>query len=251
MGQSMGQAASPDSATTYNNGVAAQKKKDADAMAAQTANYNNQFGQFNQTPGYVPIQQDKYETEAGVEPAGFRGNTDINGNLLSQYTADPANAGAMSKELSAEALGAGPSKWATSALGQQGFEETQARGAAGSQAQTANSNAEAQLMRLGGLGGGARTSLARSGARDALMAGQNIGAQGVLARYGINQTDAQRKQGLLDTGAKAEQGAQTANIGMLAGNNAQRQAFDQNRYNQQMSAWAAMKSADAIRAAGG
>ncbi len=243
------QSAGPDP-NVYNNGVAAQKAKDDAAAAAQTANYTAQMDKAANSPGYVPIMQDPYEVQAGVTPPGFQGIVDPKtGQLLSNYTADPENAGVLSKQLATEAQSTGPTQWATAALGQQAAEEKAARGSAGSQAQTANDQANAQLMRLGGEGGGARTSLARSGARDALMAGQNVGQQGILARYGIGQTDAQLKQQLAQTGATAEQNAQLQNIGSLEGNTQAQSAFNQNRYNQQMNAWAALQQANATRSA--
>ena len=85
--------------------------------------------------------------------------------------------GAASQKLQQEALSTGPSDWAKNALAKQQFEEGQAAGSAGLQQQSAQSGAESNLMRLGGLSGGARTSLARSGAKDLLNAKQGVAGQ--------------------------------------------------------------------------
>ena len=202
-------------------------------------------------PGYEALEQTEAEKRAGVVPPGWEGLRDIKtGQLLDQYRINPFT-GAASQRLQAEALGTGPSQWAQLALGRQAQEEAQARQNAGLQQQTAQSQAQSNLARFGGLGGGARTSLARSGARDALMASQGVGAQGQQARSGIQETDAQRRQQLLGQTADVERGADIANLGSSKEDLAARAAFNANRYNQQMASWGAKQSADATRAAGG
>lgn len=200
-------------------------------------------------PGYIGQETNQFERQAGVNPPGYEGLRDrTTGKLLDQYKINPF-AGEASQKLRQEALSTGPSDFAKGQLGQQGFEEGQARNAAGLQQQTAQSNAQSQLARMGGLGGGARTSLARSGARDALMAGQNVGAQGVLARYGINNQDMQRRQTLLGQNADVERASDLQNLNTTTGDIQNRGLFDSNRYNQQMQAWAAKQSGDATIAA--
>lgn len=201
-------------------------------------------------PGYEAFEQNQFEKQAGVTPPGYEGARNIKtGQLLDAFKAD-AFRGEASKRLRDEALSTGPSQWAKTALGKQSFEESQARGNVGLQQQQAQSSAMANLARTGGLGGGARTSLARSGARDALMAQQGVANQGILARYGINQTDTERRQQLLGQTSEAERAADTANIATMKQELQNRAVFDANRYNQQMQAWGAKQSADATRAAG-
>lgn len=222
--------------------------------AKQLADAQNQVKTLNDLytnrPGYVSLTQTDAEKNAGVMPPGFEGTRDSRtGQLLDQYKIDPFS-GQASQKLYQEAMGTGPSEWAKSALGQQGFEEQQARGNAALQGQQAQSQAQSQLARLGGLGGGARTSLARSGARDQLMAAQGVGAQGIESRYGINQQDMQRRQGLLGTSADVERQAQLQNLGTTMQDVTGRAAFDANRYNQQMQAYGAKEQARATEYAG-
>jgi hypothetical protein len=212
-------------------------------QAAQAAN-------ASKGPGYEALTQSDQEKAAGILPPGYNGMTDTKtGQLLDQYKINPF-AGEASQRLRQEALSTGPSAWANNALKKQGFEESGARSAAALQQQQGQSNAMSQLMRQGGLGGGARTSLARSGARDALMASQGVGSQGILQRYGINDTDTKRRQELLGQNADVERQADLQNINTASGELKNRATFDANRYNQQMGAWAAKQSADATRAAG-
>jgi hypothetical protein len=202
-------------------------------------------------PGYEALEQNAFEKQAGVTPPGYEGTRNAQtGELLDQYKINPIT-GEFTSSLANEARSVGPSKWAKAALGQQGYEESQARANAGLQQQQANSSAMANLSRMGGLGGGARTSLARSGARDLLMAKQGVANQGILARYGINNQDLQRKQELTGQLADVERQAQVANVQTLKDELKNRAIFDANRYNEQMRAWGAKQTADATRAAGG
>lgn len=202
-------------------------------------------------PGYEALIQSDAEKKAGVMPPGWKGMSDVGtGELLDRYKINPF-AGEASQKLRTQALSTGPSDYANSLLDKQKFEESQARGTVGLQTQQANSNAMSNLARTGGLGGGARTSLARSSARDALMANQNVGAQGALQRYGINSDDMKQRQDLLGKTADVERQGDLQNIQQSTTDLGARAQFDANRYNQQMSAWAAKQSADATRAAGG
>lgn len=230
---------------------ATNKKKLSD-LTSSNADLTRQVqeNQYN-GPGYQATAQGTQEKAAGVLPPGFRGITDQKtGQLLDMYKINPFE-GAASQKLEQEALGTGPSDWAKNALEAEKADEAQQRGAAGLQAQTANSQAMDTLARVGGLGGGARTSLARSSARDALNSAQNVGAAGAARRYGITDTDTQRRQELLGQTADVERQADVANIGAMTGDLQNQAVYNANRYNQQMQAWAAKQSADATRAAGG
>jgi hypothetical protein len=232
--------------------AAAERKAREDQMRVEAARKEREKLEetYASNPGLREFEQSAAEKKAGVKPASFEGLRDIRtGELRKEFKADPFT-GEASQRLKGEALGTGPSQWAKAALGRQKFEEGQLRDRGQLQAQTAQSQAQSQLARMGGLGGGARTSLARSGARDQLMAAQKAAAQGIQSRFGINEQDAQRRQELLGQTADVERAAQMANIGSMKEELGAKAEFDANRYNQQMSAWASKQSADAQRAAG-
>lgn len=200
--------------------------------------------------GYTGLTTSKYEREAGVTPPGFEGfrNRDTR-ELLSEFKINPFT-GEASQKLRAEALGTGPSELANLQLQRQGAEEAKMRSNIGLKSQAEQSNAMSNLMRTGGLGGGARTSLARSGMRDALMAKQGVASDGVMSRFGINESDMQRRQQLLGQTADVERQADMANIDTLKGDVQRRTEFDGNRYKELMGAWGAEQTANATRAAG-
>lgn len=200
--------------------------------------------------GYIGQEQNKYEQKAGVSVPGFEGFRDREtGELLSQFKFDPY-ASDMTRQLRDEATSQGPSRWAQSALQQQQYQQAQGLGRAQLEQQKAQSSAQSQLMRQGGLGGGARTSLARSGMRDALMAAQGVRAQGAERRFDITDADLRRKQELTGTLADVERQGQLQNIGMLEKDVGRRSEFDKTRYTEQMKAWGAEQQAAAQRAAG-
>lgn len=200
--------------------------------------------------GYIGQEQNKYERKAGVSVPGFEGFRDREtGELLSQFKFDPY-ASDMTKQLREEAMSEGPSKWAQSALQQQQYQQAHGLGQAQLEQQKAQAAAQAQLMRQGGLGGGARTSLARSGMRDAIMAAQGVRAQGAERRFDITDADLRRKQELTGTLADVERQGQLQNIGMLEKDVGRRAEFDKTRYTEQMKAWGAEQQAAAQRAAG-
>ena len=206
---------------------------------------------YGANKGRRTYEQSAAEEKAGVQAQDYEGMRDIRtGELLDQYRVDPFK-GDASKRMRDEALGSGPSEWAKAALQRQQFEQGQGADKAGLQQQTAQSAAQAQLARQGGIGSGARTSLARSGARDALMAQQQNAAQGIQQRFGINETDTKRRQDLLAGTADIERQAQLKNMESLQGDVTNLAKFQGNRYNAQMKAWADEQSANATREAGG
>jgi hypothetical protein len=124
-----------------------------------------------------------------------------------------------------------------------------AKGQSMQQQGQAQAQAQAQLSRFGGLGGGARTSLARSGARDAFMGQQQLAREALGQRMGIGAQDIARKEDLLKGFQGAENQSQNMNINQMTGDITRRGAFDANRYNQQMAAYGAAQTAAAQRAA--
>lgn len=231
------------SATPPPGSAAAQRQsvqQAQDAWAAQQA----------KLPGMVMPPQSQFEVDAGVNPSGYQGVVDpTTGKLLDQYSINPFQ-GEASQRLRDNALSTGPTEWGQQALKQQGLEQNLAMGKVGLQGQQAQDQARAGLQQFGGLGSGARTSLARSGMRDQLAGAQNVGSQGALARYGIGQQDAQTKQALLGGTADVERAGQGQNLQTMLQNLGGQNAYNANRYNQQMGAWGAAKTADATRAAG-
>lgn len=127
--------------------------------------------------------------------------------------------------ITSEGLSEGPTQAAqrqlqAQALDQQrGFDDLR-RGQAGAQASAQNA-----LASQGGLSGGARERLARSGARNQLLGAQQLRGQGAQARAGILSQDEQAKRGLL---GQAQAGAvQAGQFGQANRQfEAQRRQFD-------------------------
>lgn len=244
----MGDVVDPTTGKKTDPFTAIKNKQDFEKMKADYGTMPVGRGELGYTgPGYQSYEQSPYEKAAGVRPPGFRGLTDIGtGELLDRYKVNPF-AGEASQKLKSEALGQGPSPWALMALQQQKMEESQARGSAGLQAQTAQAQGQSQLARSGGIGSGARTSLARSGMRDQLLAQQGISQQGAMARYGINTTDQQRRQQLLGQTADVERAGDVNTQQQYLNDLAAKAKFESNRYNQQMTAYGAAQTAEATR----
>lgn len=95
------------------------------------------------------------------------------------------------------ALSQGPSAWAQMAEQKQRMEEGQQRSDAAAQGASAQAQARSQLAMRGGLSGGARQRLAMQGARDMAAQGQQVGAQGQLARANIGLQDEQTRNQML------------------------------------------------------
>ena len=227
-----------------------QNRDSANIAEREVQGVLEQQRQQQDRPGIVIQRQTASEKKAGVDAPYYEGVRDASGNLIDQYKTDPYS-GEATQKLKEEAFSTGESPWAKMQGEKQAFEETQARGQSTKQAAQAQAMAQAQMMRQGGMGGGSRALLASRGAKDLLMANQAVSGQGTAQRLGIQQQDQARKQGLMGDFAQAEAGAQASNIGQMKSDVERRALFEGNRYNQQMSAWAAKQSADATRAAGG
>ena len=188
------------------------------------------------------------EDRSGIlrpEYASLRGE---DGALKEEFKLDPYKSGMMQK-LKAEAEGTGLSPWAQMQMDKQGLEEQNQLGAAQKSQQQALAQAQANMMRLGGMGGGARERMAGMGARDLMMANQGVARQGMMDRMGIQSGDLKRKQDLTGQLAKGELAAQEANLQSLTGDVRGQGDFDMGRYQEQMRAWAAEKGAQAQQAA--
>jgi len=197
-----------------------------------------------------PDDRTPYEKAAGVNPPTFLSTTDPTGNLKDQFKLDPYSGEAL-QALKSQAFAQGDSPWAQMQKTQQQLEQQGASDTATKRAMQASSGALSNLARTGGATGGAAALMARQGARDALGAQQDISRQGVMQRLGINQQDLDRKNSLLGKFGDMENQANQTNINQASNSMTLQNAFNTNRYNQQMAAWGAKETANGMRSSGG
>jgi len=124
------------------------------------------------------------------------------------------------------------------------------------QAQTAQAQAQQmdQLAMRGGVNSGAASLLAQDGMRQSLQNQQNVFGQGLQA----NLADEQNRLNSLNSLGQAElntaqfnQNVDQYNIQNTLGDISQERAFDSNVFDQNMNAWASIKTADAAPSGGG
>lgn len=190
------------------------------------------------------------------------------GKLHQQYQAniaglDPASWEAYQKYRTEGLREAGAlSPWAKLQMEKQAAEQAQARDQAARQAMTAQSQAMSQLAMRGGLGGGARTSLAKGLGRDLLTQRQATARQGIMERLGISSEDERSRQQALQSlaGTEADIGKynkqleaqQTQfNLQNLLRDVEGRRAYEMGTYSEQMKKWAAERQAQATERSGG
>lgn len=161
-----------------------------------------------------------------------------------------------------QALGTGPSPWATMMLEKQGLEEQGQKGAAAAQAQSGMAAARSALGMRGGLSAGARERIALQGSRNLLSGRQQVSGAGALNRLGIGAQDQQNKTSMLGNLMNSE-----ADIGKfntnLQGKNSEfnimrsleekraKDSQDLQVYQEQMKKWAADRQATATENSGG
>lgn len=185
------------------------------------------------------------ELQAGITPPGYESYRNAAGTgLKDQFKYDPNQSGAFAAQKN-RAMSNAPSAWANIQTQQQQLEQQNQMDQAAKQNQQGQSMAAASLARVGGLGGGARTRMAMQGAKDLMLQKQAVGRQGMADRLGIASQDETTRQGLLKSVADTELAGQEKNLGLLTGDVTNKAQFDANRYNQQMQAWGANKSANA------
>jgi hypothetical protein len=157
------------------------------------------------------------------------------------------------------------SAWLDMMKGKQGLEEQNALQSASQGANTAAAQQANSLAQRGGLSSGSRERMAKSAARDALMAQQNARRQGMVDRTNLDIQNDQTQLGLTkDLVGYDQQNAQLAgqnrdystnvndkNISRTFDEQAQQRQFDMEQYKSKMQAWGAEKTADAQRAAAG
>lgn len=201
----------------------------------------------------------------------WQGNANPDGTLNPNFELSPwqqvnADTGALDlyKQTAQRAAGV-DSPYAKLALERQQLEQAASADQAGQGAANTMLQAASRLAQSGGVSGGARERLARQGAQAGFIQRQGVERQGALDRLGIRTQDEQnRMAGLQSLQGMQNQQAdiqfknqqQAANIGQFNVGARQKEQeakrlFDVNRYNEQMRAWAAGKSADAQRSAAG
>lgn len=229
---------------------AAEAQRDAAQISA--ADKERQLKEMvNRGPGYRAVEQSAQERKAGVTAPGFEGLRDVKtGELLSQYKSDPY-AGEALQKLKAQAFAEGASPWAQMQMQKQALEQSQAKDQAAQAQAQGIAQAQANLMRQGGLSSGARTRMAMMGAKDLARSQQDVARQGIQQRLGIEEQDINRKTDLLKKFGDAESAASEANIGRTTGDISRGTEFDMNRYKEQMAAYGAQQTAAAQRAAAG
>ncbi len=156
-----------------------------------------------------------------------------------------------------EAMRMGPSRWAKLANQDQKFQASNARQAGINQVASRNNQAMENLGASGGLSSGARERIATEGAKNYLSMGQDVArqARGNSLQIGINDEQNRISQLSQVPGMEMDQarmwtGARDKDIQNTLGENERKNQYNQNVYNQKMSAWAANKTADAQLASG-
>lgn len=201
----------------------------------------------------------------------FQGIANADGTLSQNFELSPwqkvtADTGALDLYKQTALRGAGvDSPYAKLALERQQLEQATAADRAGAGSANSMLQAASRLAQSGGVSGGARERLARQGAQSGFIQRQGVERQGSLDRLGIRSQDEQNRMTGLQTlqGLQNQQAdiqfknqQQEANIGQFNVQSRQKEQeakrlFDANRYNEQMRAWAAGKSADAQAGAAG
>ncbi len=220
-------------------------------------------GLFGSDPGPVDYSMAGAPGAPSYSP-GFDPNTmsmagDVN-DRLNKIVADPR---ALNK-FRGEALRMNPSSWARLQYDKQFADESNMKDRARGESAAATAGAESQLAARGGLSSGARERIARKGASDTLAMTQDVGRTGNMNRMQIDINDEQNRiqqlsqlpgmeNNLFQQNMQKEnlwEQARRSDIGNVTAENARRQSFNQNLYQQQMSAWAAQQQARATENSG-
>jgi hypothetical protein len=163
-----------------------------------------------------------------------------------------------------DALRSRPSAWAGMMNKLQYANEAGAKDRAVDQSRAGVRTGEADLASKGGLSSGARERLARGGAKDLLAVGQDVSRQGNLNRMQVGIQDEQNRvqelsqlpgmeNNLLQTNLQKEgmyDQAKQQDLARAIAENDKRNQYNQNLYNQKMSAWAADRQAYATENSG-
>lgn len=189
-------------------------------------------------------------------------NISANGNLLGGYKtasqqSEMYGRGSAASALKDRAMSTGDSPWLQLQMQKQGIEEDALRGRAAQESMGAGAAAQSALAMRGGMGSGSRERIARDMGRNLNMARQGVAQQGMLGRVGLRTQDDASKLSAL-TGLTGEEGIlgrfnaqqrqqnEQFNMGTKLSDVQGRNAFNENRYGQQMGAWGAGRTADAM-----
>lgn len=244
----------------------------AQKAADQNDPYDQKFGQLPNDPTFTSL----IDPKTGMIGSQYQiQSPELSSQLADRLGSINLNTQGLDKFRNF-ALSDGPSEYAQNLLQKQGLEQQNAlQDAARNQASQA-AQARTNMAMRGGINSGAAERLARSSMLSGYNQQQQIARQGMGDRLGIQANDAQQrvqalsqlpgmevqslqpqfqKTSLWFQGANADRTAnmqaQQNNIAnTLAEQNAQRQ-FDQNNYNQKMSAYGGIKQAQAQNKGGG
>lgn len=195
---------------------------------------------------YFPgTTQTDYEARAGVSNPSYESALDAFGNLKTPFAVDPTKSDAFNS-MKSISTSTDLSPWALMQQQGLGVQTQGLRDQTNAQQQGASDTAMQQLMTTGGGGNsGNRALIAAMGAKSNIMANQNIGSQSAAQDLSIQQADAQNKASMLGQVANTETSAIGANAATGNQDLSNANLFESNRYNQQMQAWGAEKTAQA------
>lgn len=193
----------------------------------------------------------------GYQPEPVRSNYQ-NGNLKGNL--DAINTKMDTSGLDAfkhEAMRSGPSSWATQANTQQDLLQKNALNSGAKSAAGQNAQAENALAMRGGLTSGAQERIATEGNKNMLSMAQNATNQSNQNRTQIGINDEQNRvqelgmlPGMQTSVYQAGLAPQFQKAAMLQGDAQSQNAFNSNAYNQQMAAFGANQTANAIAGSG-
>lgn len=156
-----------------------------------------------------------------------------------------------------QALRKGPSAWATLSKQQQAALQGNQRESGAKEVASQTAQAEDNLASRGGLSSGARERAATEGSKNYLAMSQDLARQGNLndLQIGVNDEQNRIQQLGMLPGMEMQQAgmfedARGKDIANTTAENARRNAYNQNIYDQQMGAWGANRQAQATENAG-
>lgn len=161
--------------------------------------------------------------------------------------------------LRSRALSTDSSPWAKLAEQKQQLDQSGAMDQAAAQSAGQSAQALDSLAQNGGLSEGARERIATAGARSGMFANQQIARQGMGDRLGIKLQDEQQKANMLSAlpgqelaalepdfrNRQYQQAVEGTNINAALNEIQQKRAADLDKYNAEMSAWGAARTANA------
>ena len=213
---------------------------------------NNSIWNRISIPGYAQMQADAAAYNAKPADLEFQSLRDSDGMLKPQYQAQSSLNTGYLDQMREDHL-RGPGEQSTWRMLQQDKINREA-GNVQSNLQNRTQQALDQQAMRGGVGRGAAERIGQQGVQQSLNAQQQIFGQGLEADL---QDEQLRQQGLANLGnaeigaAQNQQQIQQFNIQNSLNDVTQERAFDSNKYNQDMQAWAARQTAAATPSSSG